>query len=108
MNVNIFEYLPCILSNTSFIVKEKSIFKNTHDRRTQSCFLKIKTQNEKKKKIVNHVININLSPVQYEKMAAKANTYDSHNRSVISKAKEGDLLEIYRGYNSHWAVYIGE
>lgn len=39
-------------------------------------------------------------------MAAKA--YESHNRSVISKAKEGDLLEINRGCNSHWAVYIGE
>lgn len=39
-------------------------------------------------------------------MAAKA--YESHNRSVISKAKEGDLLEINRGCNSHWAVYIGK
>lgn len=62
-----------------------------------------------KKKIINHVININVFSFQHEeKMAAKANTYESYNRSVISKAKEGDLLEINRGCNSHWAVYIGE
>lgn len=60
---------------------------------------KIKNENRKKK---NHVIIITIR----RKMAAKA--YESHNRSVISKAKEGDLLEINRGCNSHWAVYIGE
>ncbi|XP_056012808.1 phospholipase A and acyltransferase 3-like [Ostrea edulis] len=31
----------------------------------------------------------------------------AHNRSVIKRAKAGDLLEFPRGFYSHWAVYIG-
>lgn len=31
-----------------------------------------------------------------------------NNRSVIAKAKPGDLLEIDRGLYRHWAVYIGK
>lgn len=55
------------------------------------------------------MINITCFPFNVTKtMAAKANSYESHNRSVVSKAKEGDLLEINRGCNSHWAVYIGK
>lgn len=102
------------MSNTGFIVSEKKQYLKTHlvDKHNHIFFLNIKTQNEDmkfKKKIINHVININVFSFQHqEKMAAKANTYESYNRSVISKAKEGDLLEIYRGCNSHWAVYIGE
>ncbi|XP_034300121.2 phospholipase A and acyltransferase 3 [Magallana gigas] len=38
-------------------------------------------------------------------MAAKQ--FDSHNRSVIRKARKGDQLEFHRGWYSHWAVYIG-
>ncbi|XP_062596047.1 phospholipase A and acyltransferase 2-like [Saccostrea cucullata] len=36
-----------------------------------------------------------------------ASTYHSHNRSVIRRARAGDLLEFNRGWYSHWAVYIG-
>lgn len=38
-------------------------------------------------------------------MAAKQ--FDSHNRSVIRRARKGDQLEFHRGWYSHWAVYIG-
>ncbi|XP_056012807.1 phospholipase A and acyltransferase 2-like [Ostrea edulis] len=38
-------------------------------------------------------------------MAAK--TYDSHNRSILRRARAGDLLEFNRGWYSHWGVYIG-
>lgn len=41
-------------------------------------------------------------------MVVKVNIYDFYNRSVISKVKEGDLLEIYCGCNLYWVVYIGE
>lgn len=34
--------------------------------------------------------------------------YELYNRSVISKVKEGDLLEINCGCNLYWVVYIGE
>lgn len=36
------------------------------------------------------------------------NVYEFYNRSVISKVKEGDLLEINWGCNLYWVVYIGE
>lgn len=38
-------------------------------------------------------------------MAAKQ--FDSHNRSVIRRARKGDQLEFHRGLYSHWAVYVG-
>ncbi|XP_062571776.1 phospholipase A and acyltransferase 3-like [Saccostrea cucullata] len=36
-----------------------------------------------------------------------AKPHESHNRSVLHRAKEGDLLEFPRGWYSHWAVYVG-